>query len=227
MSETKQQIKDWLLLEKPDFFTGIQLAEKAISGRRVLLNQLYKMRSKPYAIEKLTYELNKFLGDDKVVFAAQTKAKVAFFAEKTESPVVFPEKLAGGYLPGKVKEMDEAIYKRSQLSNELSELTAAGKLDEAKAKNAEVEYADLQVRKLESQIDFFKETGKPFEPKPKAEKSETKTVDELIKRRNSLRSQVSRERNKVEDNPEDAKSASRLEKLLAELGEVEKQIIKD
>jgi chorismate mutase len=224
-----QDIKDYLNEKSPDIFTGLNLMHKYCSGNRTLLSTLSRSAKKSWALDKIIYELSKVSGQAYEGLEQRAKLVPKRILPPTATTAQTDETYVPGYLSGLVQQMDKTIYARNQKSNELAELTAAGNEEAAKALIDEIEALDQKVKTFEAQIAYFKENGKPYEPAKSAApaKAPAKADDdlaELIKRRATVRTNVTKSKKAHEADPANPKKAQTFEKWSKELSDIDLKI---
>lgn len=200
----------------------------------MLVNTLSRSESLAHKF-KLEHELKKVLKDlpkeeFKTVAIATPATPAPNKAEDTGGVVVQLKPRPEPVAPGTNAEYDSLISERSRLYSErckLSNTLADAENDEVRSEIVDkIEAIEKSRKAIGQKLKHFEEHGtfpveqlKPQEP----ELNELDRAD-LLKKRNNLRSQVSKARKAVEKKPGDVTKQEKLAKLEVELNTVELQL---
>lgn len=211
-------IREWLSSIR-NYDTGRLLYEK--HGNNVTLKRTFNRGISDYNKEKLVYELEKLVGVDevdvpKVIVAPEFQhVKVVFKNEPVDISTLPADLLEKHVRKGKL--FQEASYTHAQLHH-------------LKTDEERLEYAKkivLNFKEIDSiwaELDYFKEHGKPFYIPVPEEFKNVKDTGLLYKKRNNLRSLVSKVKKKIQIPKPKQKHIDQLQKLEMELKEIERML---
>ncbi|TPE43970.1 hypothetical protein [Pontibacter mangrovi] len=229
-----EEIIEYLKNEERSYQEGVTLLSRYCKNR-MLVNTLSRSESFAHK-QKLEHELTKLLKDKpKADFKTVVLGKPEPDPEprgKTENTSVVIDLKPRKGVPesGANAEYDSLVIERSHLYSErckLSNTLADAETDEARLEIVEkIEAIEKSRKAIGQKLKHFEEHGtfpveqvKPQEP----ELTELDRAD-LLKKRNNLRSQVSKAKKAVEKKPGDVTKQEKLAKLEVELNTVELQL---
>lgn len=226
-----EDINEYLNKEERSYQDGVTLLSRYCKNR-MLVNTLSRSESLAHK-HKLEYELKKLLqAQPKGEYKTIAIKKPATEPVKTEikAKPTSEDQEAGFAAPGANAEYDNYIAERSRLHSErckLSNTLADAQTDEERQEIVDkIEAIERSRKAIATKLKYFDEHGAFPEAPVAPEQPLLSELDkaELLKKRNNLRSQVSKAKKAVEKKPSDVAKQEKLAKLEVELNSVELQL---